>query len=68
MRHIDGVEKAMTAYCFQHCFNKKKMVVDFEKVAICYNKYLFALKTVYQTIESEGRKCQSEYLVYSLGK
>ncbi len=44
------------------------MVVDFEKVSTCYNKYLFALKTVYQTIESEGRTHNSEYVGYSLGK
>ena len=62
LKHIENIEKSMTAYCFQHCFHKKKLVVDFECVSTCYHKYLFSIKTIYETVEDYGREVGSEYV------
>lgn len=68
LRHIENIEKEMSSYCFGHCFNKKKFVVDFECVSTCYHKFLFSIKTIYETVEDEGRKYHSEYVTQSLGE
>lgn len=56
LRHIENVEKAMTSYCFQNCFNRKKYIMDFDCVSTCYHKYLFSIKTIYEAVETQGRE------------
>ena len=71
LRHIEGVEKAMTQYCFGQCFNKakakNKLVLDFECVSTCYHKYLHSMKTIYETVIDEGRVNKSEFIQKSVG-
>ncbi|CDW88737.1 UNKNOWN [Stylonychia lemnae] len=67
LKYIEQVEKHMTTFCFNTCFNKKKYVLDFECVSTCYNKYLFAQKTIFETIVEQGRIVQSDYVVNSEG-
>lgn len=68
LRHIENVEKAMTSYCFGHCFNKKKFIMDFDCVSTCYHKYLFSIKTIYESVEKQGREQFSDYVGQSLGE
>lgn len=67
MRHIDNVEKAMTLDCFNYCFNKKKLIVDFECVSTCYNKYLFTINEIQRIVRDEGRLYYSDYVGAALG-
>jgi hypothetical protein len=62
------VEKEMTQLCFTQCFNKKKFVIDFDCVSICYHKYLFSINTIKSIVEDEGRKYHSDYVGESLGR
>ena len=65
------MEKALTAYCFEHCFNKGKakgkLILDFECVSTFYHKYLHSIKTVNEALVDEGRVYFSEYVTNSVG-
>ena len=68
LRHIDSIEKQMTSYCFSHCFSNKNFVVDLECVPTCYDKYLFSIKTIYETLEEEGKKYKSDFAMETFGE
>lgn len=68
MRHIENVEKSLTSECFSYCFNKKKLIIDFNCVSICYHKYLFAINEIKKIVEEEGRLFHSDYVAESMGE
>lgn len=67
LRHIENVEKAITSTCFEYCFSKKKLKIDFDCTSTCYNKYLHSLQKIKEIVESEGRAYHSDFVSQSLG-
>ena len=46
LRHIENVEKDMTAICYKECFRQKTLKLDMKCVQICYDKYLYSINSV----------------------
>ena len=66
-KHVNGMLKQMTTYCFETCMNRRKLDVDSQCTARCFKKYVKTLDAMNEIIVELGREKRSEYIKNSVG-
>ena len=67
-KSIEMIEKKMTGVCFEACFRKRNMKLDFSCVTNCYHKFLFGINELNNVTRAVGREVYSEHVLKSHGE